>query len=192
MFCGKCGNQVAEGQTFCAACGSRIEQPVNAAGQQPVYQAPTKKVTTHPMGWYKFLIYFGLFAGAAVNLYNGVMALTGEHYDGLKETVYYVFPEMKSTDMIFGVLCIGLAVLGVYARFRLSAYKANAPQMVVSLYLAAIGASVFYLVRVNSIVSTVDPNAMDMSSVMPQLCTSAVMAIVNYVYFKKRADMFVN
>lgn len=36
MFCIKCGNEVKEGEKFCAVCGAKIEQPTDSVPEAPV------------------------------------------------------------------------------------------------------------------------------------------------------------
>ena len=44
LYCPKCGNPVAPGSSFCAACGTPFAQP-----QQPVYAAPPVQPAYAPM-----------------------------------------------------------------------------------------------------------------------------------------------
>lgn len=54
MFCRFCGKELPEGARFCNNCG-RI------ADVMPLQQAARRR----PMAWFKFIIYFQLFANAA-------------------------------------------------------------------------------------------------------------------------------
>ena len=109
MFCPNCGNQVAEGQSFCANCGTKmqapaapaqpvqpvqqpqqpvqptyaqpVQQPIQPTYAQSVYQpAPQQLQPQQPMKWYKFLIYFMLFLSAVLNAATAIMIFTGNQY----------------------------------------------------------------------------------------------------------------
>ena len=53
------------------------------------------------MGWFKFIIYFQLFASAVINAALGITAFTGSHYDGKAELVYAFFPGMSAVDKVY-------------------------------------------------------------------------------------------
>lgn len=49
MFCQKCGNQLADSDTFCPACGERVEAPVQRV---PVQGAPVQRAYAPPQNTY--------------------------------------------------------------------------------------------------------------------------------------------
>ena len=118
MFCRNCGAQIQDGSVNCPYCGAQqynqqpYQQPYQQNYQQPYqqnyqqpYQQPYQQSgiqNTLPMNWHKFLVYFGLWAGAVLNLINGFLLLTGSHYGDEKELVYYFFPKLKKmlTELI--------------------------------------------------------------------------------------------
>ena len=217
MFCPKCGNQLSEGQKFCANCGNSLEeapqtnpQPSQQQNQyyaqQNPYQPPyatgynpmQPPVYQYPMKWFKFLIYFALFAGAVINFLGGIMALTGAQYNSsghdVSALVYAFFPDLKTIDLIYGVVCIALAVLAVYTRFSLARFKNNAPNLLYAVYASAGITNLVYAIAVSSIVSKGGEefaNAVDVVSdgVIP-LIVSIVMIVLNKVYFDKRKSLF--
>lgn len=83
----------------------QYQQPNYNQYQQPMYNQPYQqypqypdKFNGHQMGWYKFLIYFALFAGAFFNVCYAVLYMTGSIYkteqiDPL--TVYSLYPGVK-------------------------------------------------------------------------------------------------
>lgn len=181
-------------------------QPVYQQPQQPVYQQPYYQQPQQPyypqqpvqpaqpaadMGWFKFLIYFALFAGAVLNFFSGIGALTGLHYlsAGVEaEMVYDVFPDMQLADILFGIGCIGAAVLGFVTRFALSGYKANGPKLLTSLYVLVAGLGILY-----SIMAAISTNgAVDVTSNFSSIAVNIVFMCINIGYFKKRAHLFVN
>ena len=136
-FCVNCGAMIEETVKFCPNCGTPVAQPQQQETayqqpQQPPYQQPYQqpyqtyqqpvvqdKYHGFKMKWYKFLVYFLLWAGALLNGINGILTLTGRHYDiasgssGTSDTIYTVFPTMQVFDIITGILVIGIAVLGI-------------------------------------------------------------------------------
>lgn len=146
--------------------------------------------TGQPMKWFKFLIYFGLFAGALLNLISGIMQLTGGQYGENKELVYYVFADMKTLDLIFGILLIFLAVFGVYTRFQLSSYRRSGPTCLNVLYIANIILSLAYLIAA-SVLTQINIVELGGSSMIISLVVSICMVVVNTIYFKKRSQLFV-
>lgn len=148
------------------------------------------KPTGQPMKWFKFLIYFGLFAGALLNLVNGSIQLTGEQYGGYKEFVYSRFAALQAVDIIFGILLILLAIFGVYTRFQLSSYRRNGPTCLNVLYIANIILSLAYLIAASAL-TQINIVELGGASMITSLVVSICMVVVNTIYFKKRSQLFV-
>ncbi len=205
MFCGKCGNMIPDGQAFCNFCGA----PMNARQpnyQQPAYQQPVQPVnvqtpisTAKPMGWFKFLIYFLLWASAVLNLVSGIMAMTGAQYEiygNSAEVVYYVLPDLEGLDIFCGIACIALAGLAIYTRFALAGYKAIGPKLLTVLYCASMVVALIYAISAVSIIEEVAGTLYDTSEftsqVWSQAIVSTMMIVINSAYFNKRKEMFKN
>ncbi len=74
MFCPYCGAEVKDGARFCVTCGN----PVQSQPAQTMYAGNEGLIRPElPMKWYKFVINFSLWAGALLNIGNGIMALMG-------------------------------------------------------------------------------------------------------------------
>ena len=173
MFCSKCGAKVKSGAKVCHECGSAVKN-------QPTY-------IQHTMVWYKLLIYFVLWVGAIINLTNGIAYfLASKSMENMVNPTINV-PYMQVLDIVMGVLMILLSAFTIYTRFQLAAYKARAPWLLISIYalggIVNIGYS-FALTFVTEGVTLYDEFA--------SLAVSAIMCIINYVYFKNRADLFIN
>ena len=158
---------------------------------------------TYSMKWYKFLIYFALFASAVAGVINAVMYFNGSMYNNFKDMFYEYFGSVKTVDTIFGIVLIVVAVFAIVVRFSLSGYKKIAPTLL-TVYFAVMYAStgVYYL-TVNSMI---DKKSMLVNGRMifkladysTQLIFSAigtavgglVMIVLNLIYFKKRKDLF--
>lgn len=164
---------------------------------QPTYQpsySQNAAAPALPMRWFKFLIYFALFASALLNLVNGIKSITGAQYGDEKELVYAFFESLKAIDVIMGILCIGLAAFTVYVRFRLAAYKADGPKLLIIMYIAVLAIDILYLIAVAFAISKSGVGIGDLlsGSVIGTLIGSVVMLIVNKIYFDKRKALFVN
>ena len=208
MRCYNCGSEVPEGMAYCNYCGQPVQQ---AQYQQPQYQQPQYQQpqyqqpqyqqpyyqppqnTQPPMGmaWYKFLIYFALFAGAILNLISGISMLNGTYTENA-ELVYGFFDGWEALDQLTGALMIGAAVLGFVTRFRLSGYCKNGPTLLKLTYVAAAAINLVYVIGINSILSSAMLSQLDFTSFYTSIAVSIAMVAANHVYFDKRSHLFVN
>ena len=216
MFCTNCGRQLANGSTYCPFCGTALAprpqqtperrpdtpaapdpnaaypQPLNPYGQQPPRPVPAEaKNDPRGMKWFKFIIYFQLFANALINLANAVTVLTGAHYQGAADTVYAVFPAERAVDMVYGLLCLALAAVGIYTRFRLSSFKRKGPGLYLGLIAANILVPVLYMLLSSLVTRIPLTSLLDVNGVA-SLAANIIMLVVNKIYFDKRKDLFVN
>ena len=212
-ICPSCGTACDDTQAFCPRCGSKLPAQQQPYGQQPPYgqqqygqqqpygygQQPPQygqppQYSQGPalgMKWFKFIIWFQLFATALLNVISGISALTGSQYGSSAdaELVYMFFPSLKTVDMIYGICLIVLAAGAIFVRMQLAGFRTNAPKLYLGLLAAAVAANLIYLVAAASILSDL---GLDFTSNISQLATSVVMIVVNSIYFKKREHLFVN
>lgn len=181
MFCSFCGARLPEGEPICPMCGA---SQVGFAGQS---SGNTANQNDMPMKWFKFLIYFALFAGAVLNFFSGISMLNGSVYQGNANLVYSTFEDLKNLDTIVGVLLIGAAILAIFTRFRLAGFYRNGPVLLLITYAANIAIPLIYIIGVSNIVSGIELNT---TANISNMCTSAVMMFVNMGYFKKRSHLF--
>ena len=144
------------------------------------------------MGWFKFLIYFALFAGAILNIASGVMMLSGEQYDGVGSLVYAMFDGLEALDMGVGVAMIALAALQLVTRFRLAGFRRGADKLIVACYVGIALIEIVYIVGFLAIIPEYIVEDMDLSSSIASAGVSLVMAGINAAYFGKRKALFVN
>lgn len=148
----------------------------------------------YPMAWFKFLIYFMLFANAAINIFTAVTYLTGSVYLGEDmtmsdvEALYMFYPTAKMIDVIYGVLLIALAAYAIFTRFQLSGFKRRGPFLFILMYVLNLVIGLLYSI---SIMFTLEAGLLDFISLVPPIITSVVMIFVNVVYFRKREELFV-
>ena len=221
MNCPNCGAPNREGVGYCQHCGTPLAQsqpqqnyqqpyqpnqnnqpytnPYATQYNQP-YQPPQNslandKYNGHPMGWYKFMIYFSLCAGAELNLICGIITMTGAHYGTYKNMVYTYVKSLKTIDLIFGIVFILIAAYAIITRFQLSGLKKSGPPMLYSLYIIGMIVNIAYVVAVAAAVSKFSikfTQVTSISSLASSLTVSAVFLVINIIYFGKRKDIFVN
>ena len=144
------------------------------------------------MKWYKFLIYFSLFAGALLNFINSFNYLTGSIYltqaNGqiTAEDVYAYYGEaLRRVDIMFGLFMIAMAIMGLVLRHKLAKYKPDAPKFVYIFYSLSFGASFVYSMLVSTITS-ISIGASEIGS----LIGNVIFLALNIRYFKRRAHLF--
>lgn len=208
IFCPKCGAACDDAQPFCANCGGSLSaQPASSAqqqpygqqqsygqqpyGQQPYGQQPYGQGPVLGMKWFKFIIYFQLFAAALISLATGISALTGGQYGGYKDAVYLVFPALKTVDIFYGVCLIALAGANIYVRMQLAGFRSNGPKLYLSVYSATFVLSFLYIIAVSVIIGD-RAGTLNLTAYISELVGAVILIIVNSIYFKKRAHMFVN
>ena len=201
MFCMKCGARMDDNAQFCSACGAarRSSTPaasVNPFGSQPSgsqsFNAPAKVSNDPPMKWYKFLIYFALFAGPILNLISGFNLITGSVYDGRADYVYRVFDGLDTLDTFMGLGVLALAALGLYTRFRLAGFYSNGPKLLLWTYGMDAALSLIYIIGFSSVMPESVTNNMDLdlTSYFIGIGVAVAMIFANKAYFDKRAYMF--
>ncbi len=185
-LCSQCGTAIQDDAAqFCNHCGAPLSFDTSTSASE-------NPVAAMPMKWYKFLIYFSLFAGAVLNAANAITLLTGSVYleEGITaDEVYSIFPMLKAVDLIYGLCMLALAVFAIITRYSLAKYKANGPKLIVLLYVASLVVSLIYCV---GYYFATDINLLSDSSNVVSIAVSAAMIAINYNYFSKRKHFFVN
>ena len=196
MFCPKCGSQIADDAAFCVNCGHAVNSQHAQAPQtqQPVQSYPPvdPQAQQLPMKWFKFLIYFALWASAVLNALTAFSLLTGSVYgtDGEAKLVYALFEDMKTLDTICGVLLLALVAWTIYTRFQLAGFKAKAPAYLTIMYGGVIAFNLIYIIGCISALPEYIVEAIDHTAYISSIVSSAAIMFVNISYFKKRAHLF--
>lgn len=220
MFCSNCGNQLADGSKFCPFCGAQLAQPQQqAAPAQPsypqeqsqpqygysqpqdpyayspvTYQTPVKADPLNDprgMKWFKFIIYFQLFASAVISVITAITMFTGAHYQGQADRVYSYFPGLKGLDVFYAIALLALAAFAIITRQNLAKFRKNGPKFYFIMIIAGIVVALIYSIAGSSILHVSLGEVMDASSVS-SLVVNIALLIINIIYFKKREDLFVN
>ena len=179
MYCSKCGTQLEDTALFCSQCSQKTE-----------YRAELE--AKHPLAWFRFLIYFSLFASEFFAVLNAVMYITGSQYGDRVYIFYSTFPEMKISDCVFGVLWIFIAVYIIITRSRLAAFRRNAPAMLISVYVINFVMSVLYPLVSSFTSGQSFFNGTFIARIIYILIITVVMVVCNAIYFKKRKALFSN
>ena len=87
---------------------------------------------------------------------------------------------------------IALAVFDIVVRQRLAHFQRSGPRSLLILYVASIVVSLLYLILATAIVGDWLLSSDTISQYATNIIIAVVMILVNNLYFKKRASLFVN
>ena len=221
LFCPSCGNRLDPPQeTPSQNPYTPPQQPASSqpqsgySGQQPGgytpsgsgYTPPTGGYTPGgyqspqtgpsygalPMNWYKFLIYFALFASCVINAITGIGLMTGMIYGEASSYVYAIFGGLRVVDLLIGAVMICVAVLAIIVRQKLAQFRKDGPSYLMILYAVNMAATILYLILATMVVGEWLLSSEIVGQYMASTAVSIVMMVVNNIYFKKRASLFVN
>ncbi len=137
------------------------------------------------MKWYKFLIYFSLFASAILNGFTAIGYFAGT---AAFSAFYSSYPALQFLDILAGLFFVVVAIVSIYTRQALVNYRRIAPLLVVGLYIVNALFTVFYEIVVSVIVGTLTISVM---STALSVGVAVAIGYANYIYFQKRAALFV-
>ncbi|MBQ8350638.1 MAG: zinc ribbon domain-containing protein [Clostridia bacterium] len=217
--CPACGKKIEHGH-FCPACGCDVDHPETNNKRHTPHRvclncganmtherfclvcgydnpkASFHNIGTRGMKWYKFLVWFSLFAAAISALYNFGYYLSIYWVGLLHGDLDELFPQVEEIDMpfflttfasfmLFAIMYLAFAALALFTRSKLVKYKKDAPRYIVGLYVASALLSFGQLV-LDSIMG------ISVGSSIIGMITAFVMAVLNYNYFENRSDLFIN
>ncbi len=146
------------------------------------------------MKWYKFTIYFSLFAGALLNFVSGVQYITGIVYmlesntEVTAEQIYaYYGTALQVVDIVYGILLVGIAVFAIVVRQKLAKFKPDSIKFLCVLYACTAVISLAYAI----IASVITSQPVIATSFVTFACNLVVM-FANIKYFKNRSHLFVD
>ncbi len=209
MLCPSCGSEVPDNVRLCPSCGGSISAETDAeetrreestrSTPQPATTAasasPTELTSAEKrrialaqatqegldMGWYKFVIYFLLFASGATCILLGC----GKHFSALILSSYNITSPSSTILTVFGNVYFVFAALYVLLRTRMARFSKNAPRLLSVVYGINFGFSALTLTYYSSFES-------DLSSMLVATLAGIGFLAANTSYFKKRAHLFVN
>ncbi len=140
------------------------------------------------MKWYKFLIYFALFAAALVDLVTAVLSIVDivKLVQLTDLTADRRVAGALAVTIIVCIILVALAALLIVTRFRLAKFKHDGPILLIAIYLADFIIGLFYCITVSYILG----KSMFGVYQIIILIVQAVMAQINFIYFDNRADLF--
>ena len=216
MYCRFCGTKIPDNVKFCPECGANLAPVPSAAPEESAPAAPAAPEIPTPfdptpydpapysadsfasadvaaapqrgMKWFKFIIYFQLWASMLVYLVTAGKYLTGAYYEGSAEMVYDFFPALQPLDIVMGVFCLALAVYAVVVQRALAKFRAKGPMMYYLMYIVNTAVTVLYLI----IGSIIIGQSAFTAEVAGSIIGSIVMLFVNIPYFNNRKHLFVN
>lgn len=150
-----------------------------------IVETTGKTQEKHSMKWHYFLM-VTMILGGIWTILNGISIAAGTQYGVQARYIYIYYPSLKTADILYGVVVICLGVYQFVVRSALNGFRQNAIQKLVSLYVLSIGANVLYSLAV----SNVDGSVI-LSTLISTGCAVPI-DICNYIYYKKRIDLFVN
>ena len=211
MYCRFCGTKIPDNVKFCPECGANLAPVPSAAPEESAPAAPAAPEIPTPydpapysadpfasadvaaaphrgMKWFKFIIYFQLWAGMLVNLVTAGKYFTGAYYEGNAEMVYRFFPALQPLDIVMGVVCLALAVYAVVVQRALAKFRAKGPMMYYLIYIVSTAGTVLYLL----IASIILGQSVFTAEVAGSIIGSLVMIFINIPYSNNRKHLFVN
>ena len=203
-ICPKCGAEAErEDQKFCTKCGARFEEPRYSPYTEDEYNAdraeeePVQQVNKPVQGmkWYLFLVTVYMTFVAIMNVLNSFLYFTGNYavIEELTPAEYYAKygAVMKGVDVAYGVILVGGALWMFLLRLRMMKFRKNAPALYLTYYAVTLVVEAGYYI--GSILIKKAPFTLnDVMYVTALVITYVVYIILNAVYFKKRAKLFVN
>lgn len=179
--------------TYGVGSGSAYGGPYQPYGGTQGIYGPAPGVL--PMSWFKFVIYFQLFATAAVSFYNAFLLISGMTYSldgGIGPGfVYSMFSGLKLCDLLFGGLFAALGAFCFVARSNLAGFKTKGPTMYLAVYIISLALSLLYPLSTSLITGLPLSDIFDVSYISSS-AGSLVMILCNVTYFSKRRHLFVN
>lgn len=197
MNCKKCGFPMEDDARQCPFCHTAVQelntkpvvskdftsaatsQTTPAKTTQPAAKTqPRPAVYEYPMKWYKFLIYFSLFASAASSFISAITYFLNAV--AISQPGFMVW---------LGIFSIVLGILSLITRSELAKFKKTGPSKLITLYAcnAAINAIYVIIIRV-----LVGETVASISTLILTIVVNIFMIIANKVYFDKRAALFYN
>ena len=173
-------------------------QPQQPYGQQQYgYSQPMyyDEYSGFPMKWHKFLVYFALWFGAVLNFINGVTDIIGAPIIGSEDSVLSAVSGLRTLNVIYGIGLLAMGVIGVITALKLKGLKVGAPKWLTILYVVDGALSIVFVIATALLIRSAGFDlsvASVASNALGTIIGSVVMIILNSIYYKKRAALFVN
>ena len=186
-------NQNAQMNYYGQPVAGSMNQP--ASGTQPVfmpqegYGMPADQVSNgkkNGLAWAYFLGYGALWIGAIINIITGIPHITGSYLGYNKNSVYAYFEALQILDILYGLVVVAVAVLGIVTALCIILKKKAAVVLVPAMYFANCAFGALYLMLLAGITGELSAVASGAGAIV----VSLVMGIVNIIYFRNRRHIF--
>ena len=154
-----------------------------------------------PMNWFKFVIFFQLFAAAVLNVVNALALFSEidelETYRGAFSAMNTYIDNCSTANTIMAIIFIVLSVYAIFTRFQLAGYKKIGPTLYLSYLGIVAAANLLYIISIMSFADALFDSMggqfgmTEVSSYITQIIMNVVLLIGNIIYFKKRKALFV-
>lgn len=146
------------------------------------------------MKWFKFLVYFLLFFGAAEDLIHAVAMIFNIKNEFL-DFDYYFIGNLRWLGILFAVAFVVSAAAGIYFRFELAKFKKGAPKKYIIFEIAT--QLLFLVYNLAGIFSDSSLETYKLvgsfaGAVIGCVVGGAIFIYPSIIYFKKRNHLFVN
>ena len=212
MYCRFCGKQIPDNAKFCSECGANLAPAPSTAPEESAPAVPmASDVPTTPampsqgtpdpaaavgviatpqrgMKWFKFIIYFQLWASLLSALIAAEKYFTGAYYEGYADWAYSFYGGLRELDICMGILYIALGVYAVFVQRSLAKLRAKGPVMYYSFCAASIALALLNVIAASLIVGY----SLFSADIAAELALSVILLFINIRYFNNRKHLFVN
>ena len=171
---------------ICLSCPNTFEgHTPSLRSQIPIPSSGYHMSRGGRMKYFKFIIYFQLFAAAAMHLFAAIYQT-----DVLNTYFDVQTASIKNLQISYAIISILLAIFALVIRWRLASFKAYAPALYVCYILANAVIAFFYLVWLGLILKVHHYDISLVNSYLLTLLAGFCVVFFNYVYFTKREPLF--
>lgn len=212
MYCRFCGKQIPDNAKFCSECGANLAPAPSTAPEESAPAVPmASDVPTAPamppqgtpdpaaavgviatpqrgMKWFKFIIYFQLWASLLSALIAAEKYFTGAYYEGYADWAYSFYRGLRELDICMGILYIALGVYAVFVQRSLAKLRVKGPMMYYSFCAGSIALALLNVIAASLIVGY----SLFSADVAAELAPSVILLLINIRYFNNRKHLFVN
>ena len=146
----------------------------------------TAEISGYSLKWHRFLM-VTMIIGGVLSIFSGLsLALT-------QASVYGDYDFLKPYDSAYGIASIAIGTYQLIVRNRLKAFRMDGPKMLMILYAVSLLANIVYAVSMKAALASIGSsyNPLD-TEFFAQIITMIIFAGINYVYYNKRKELFVN
>lgn len=190
MKCDYCGKEVQNGLTVCDGCGAGLTV---SDKENKTLSASAVKIPEPEMNWFKFLIYFSLYAYFVSSLIDAFLCFFGEKFGFLSEFIVEIIftGRFRFIGIIYAVIILIMAAAAIYVRNSLAKFKEFAPKYFI---IWSISTSVISLLFTLLNITLIENSGFGdcMGEVLGTAVGETIYVMCNVTYFKKRKHLFVN